>query len=115
MHLAWNTAGTQLTIEASGGWVLGTYYTLTIPAGTLDATGAGSVTIEGLPPVKHEGDGNAKVPPALLEEVHAKFLDVALAKGASGVLVSQATNGSGVVVEDTLKALEKLGDHSVGE
>jgi UDP-N-acetylmuramoyl-tripeptide--D-alanyl-D-alanine ligase len=39
-----------------------------------------------------------------------EFVDQALAKGAAGVLASQATNGAGVVVEDTLKALERLGE-----
>jgi UDP-N-acetylmuramoyl-tripeptide--D-alanyl-D-alanine ligase len=39
-----------------------------------------------------------------------EFVDQALAKGAAGVLVTQPTNGSGVIVEDALKALEKLGE-----
>jgi hypothetical protein len=40
IRVAWDATGTQLTIEARDGWTLGTYYTLTIPAGTLDASGA---------------------------------------------------------------------------
>ncbi|MDD3837234.1 MAG: Mur ligase family protein, partial [Phenylobacterium sp.] len=39
-----------------------------------------------------------------------EFVDQALAKGAAGVLISKPANGDGVVVEDALKALEKLGE-----
>jgi UDP-N-acetylmuramoyl-tripeptide--D-alanyl-D-alanine ligase len=38
-----------------------------------------------------------------------EFVEQAMAKGASGALVSQATAGPAVVVADTLKALEDLG------
>src|ERR671911_3111089 len=41
------------------------YRTLRNPAARIEHL----LAIEGLPPVKHEGEGNAKVPPALLEEV----------------------------------------------
>ncbi len=43
------------------------YRTLRNPAARIEHL----LAIEGLPPVKHEGEGNAKVPPALLEEVFA--------------------------------------------
>lgn len=39
-----------------------------------------------------------------------EFVAQALAAGASGALVSQAVEGSSVIVEDTLKALEQLGE-----
>ena len=39
-----------------------------------------------------------------------EFVAQALAAGASGALVSQGVEGSSVVVEDTLKALERLGE-----
>lgn len=43
------------------------YRTLRNPAARIEHL----LAIEGLPPVKSEGEGNAKVPPALLEEVFA--------------------------------------------
>ncbi len=39
-----------------------------------------------------------------------EFVAQALAAGASGALVSQGVEGSSVIVEDTLKALERLGE-----
>lgn len=39
-----------------------------------------------------------------------EFVSQALASGAAGTLASRAVEGSGVIVEDTLKALEKLGE-----
>lgn len=38
-----------------------------------------------------------------------EFVDQALAKGAAGVLASQAVSGPAVMVDDTFKALEQLG------
>ncbi|HVI33436.1 UDP-N-acetylmuramoyl-tripeptide--D-alanyl-D-alanine ligase [Phenylobacterium sp.] len=38
-----------------------------------------------------------------------EFVDQALAKGAAGVLASQAVSGPAVMVQDTFKALEQLG------
>ena len=40
VRLTWSDDATRLTIEAGDGWQRGTYYTITIPAGALDATGA---------------------------------------------------------------------------
>jgi UDP-N-acetylmuramoyl-tripeptide--D-alanyl-D-alanine ligase len=39
-----------------------------------------------------------------------EFVGPAMAKGAAGALVSQAVEGPAVLVEDTLKALERLGE-----
>jgi hypothetical protein len=40
VRLSWSDDASRLTIEAADGWKRGTYYTITIPAGALDATGA---------------------------------------------------------------------------
>jgi len=41
VRLTWNTAGTRLTVAPATAWSLGTYYTVSVPAGALDRSGHG--------------------------------------------------------------------------
>jgi hypothetical protein len=39
VHLSWDATGSRLTINPAGRWLPGTYYTITVPAGTLGDSG----------------------------------------------------------------------------
>jgi uncharacterized protein YkwD len=39
VHLAWDATGSRLTVSPAGRWIPGTYYTVTVPAGTLGESG----------------------------------------------------------------------------